>query len=100
MNDGLTPKNREEIRAILAKFACVDRALLFGSRATGTLSRASDIDLALEGENLDLSDVLSLRGEFAESSLPYEVDLVIRSEIVNPELEKRIKKQGTMIYEK
>ena len=54
----------------------------------------------MEGENLDLSDVLSLRGEFAESSLPYEVDLVIRSEIVNPELEKRIKKQGTMIYEK
>jgi len=100
MNDGLTPKHREEIRAILAKAAHVDRAVLFGSRALGTFGKASDVDLALEGENLDLSDLLSLRGEFAESSLPYDVDLVIRSEIVNPELESRIERQGTTFYEK
>jgi len=99
MNDGLTPKYREEIRAILAKVAHVERAVLYGSRATGTFGRTSDIDLALEGENLGLSDLLSLRSEFAESSLPYEVDLVIRTEIVNPELESRVAKQGKMFYE-
>jgi len=100
MNDGLTPKNREEIRAILAKSAHVDRAVLFGSRATGAFGRASDIDLALEGENLNLMDLLSLSGEFSESSLPYEVDLVMRSKIINPELESRIQRHGTMFYEK
>ena len=100
MNDGLTPKNREEIRGILAKAAHVDRAVLFGSRALGTFGRASDIDLALEGNNLDLPDLLSLRGEFAESSLPYDVDLVLRANIVNPELEDRIGKYGMTFYEK
>ena len=100
MNDGLTPRYREEIRAILAKAAGVDRAVLYGSRALGTFGKASDIDLALEGQNLDLPDLAMLHGEFAESSLPYEVDLVIRSKIVNPELENRIEKYGRMFYEK
>ena len=100
MNDGLTPKNREEIHKILAKVSHVERAVLFGSRATGTFKRASDIDLALEGKNLVFSDLLSLRGEFAESALPYDVDLVLRADIVNPELENRIEKHGTTFYEK
>ena len=100
MNDGLTPQNREVIRGILAGAAHVDRAVLFGSRATGTFGRASDIDLALEGESLDLPDLARLHGEFAESSLPYEVDLVIRAKIADPELETRIQQHGTMFYEK
>ena len=100
MNDGLTPENRKVIREILSKAGHVDRAVLFGSRAMGTFGRASDIDLALEGHNLDLSDLALLHGEFAESSLPYQVDLVIRDEIAHPELEDRIKKYGRTLYEK
>jgi len=100
MNDGLTPKYREEIHEILAKAANIDRAVLYGSRATGSFGRASDIDLALEGQNLDLPDLTLLYGEFDESSLPYKVDLVIRAGIVNPELEKRIKEYGKTFYEK
>jgi predicted nucleotidyltransferase len=100
MNDGLTPQHREIIRQTLAKVARVDRAVLFGSRATGTFGKASDIDLALEGQNLALSDLAFLRGEFAESSLPVEVDLIIRANIDNPELEERVAKEGTVFYEK
>jgi len=100
MNDGLTPEYREEIHRILAKAARVDRAVLFGSRAIGTFGKASDIDLVLEGPNLDLPDLASLLGEFDESSLPYKVDLMIRAEIVNPELENRIKIHGKTFYEK
>jgi len=100
MNDGLTSKNREEIRNILARSPHVDRAVLFGSRARGTFRKTSDIDLALEGENISLSDLASLRNEFVESSLPYEVDLVARADIANPELESRIEKHGTLFYEK
>ena len=100
MNDGLTPKHREEIHKILSKAARVDQAVLYGSRAMGTFGRASDIDLALEGQNLEFSDLAFLHGEFSESSLPYKVDLVIRAEIANPELENRIEKHGKMFYEK
>jgi len=100
MNDGLMPKHHEVIREILGKATHVVRAVLFGSRAMGTFGRASDIDLALEGQNLDLSDLALLHGEFAESSLPYEVDLVIRAAIANPELENNIKKYGKTLYQK
>jgi predicted nucleotidyltransferase len=100
MNDGLTPQQREMIRTILAKVARVDRAVLFGSRAVGTFGRASDIDLALEGQDLVLSDLAVLSGEFTESALPFEVDLIIRADITNPELEDHIKKQGVPFYEK
>jgi len=99
MDDGLTPKYREEIRNILAKVAHIDRAVLFGSRAEGTFGRASDIDLALEGNGLDLPDLALLHGEFDESSLPYEVDLVIRANIDNSALETRIQKHGRTFYE-
>jgi predicted nucleotidyltransferase len=84
----------------LAKVERIDRAVLFGSRAMGTFGKASDIDLALEGKNLDMTDLAHLSGEFAESSLPYEIDLVLRAEIVNPELESRIEKHGIMFYER
>jgi predicted nucleotidyltransferase len=100
MDDGLTPKHREEVRGILAGVPHVDRAILFGSRAQGTHRRASDIDLALEGTNISLTDTASLYSAFAESSLPYDVDLVIRADIVNPELERRIAQHGIVFYEK
>ena len=100
MNDGLTPQYRKMIRQILEKSVRVDRAVLFGSRATGTFGRASDIDLALEGQDLDLSDLAFLHGEFAESSLPFEVDLILRADIPNPKLADRIEKEGVTFYEK
>jgi len=100
MNDGLTPHYREMIRQILAKVVRVERAVLFGSRALGTAGRASDIDLALEGQNLDIYDLTLLRGEFAESSLPFEVDLIIRADITHPKLADHIEKGGMTFYEK
>ena len=59
----------------------------------------SEIDLALEGTNLDFPDLVSLSIEFAESLLPYEVDLAVRGETANPKLEKRIKKYGKTFYD-
>ena len=96
---GLTEKDCNIINNVLSKNTRITRALLFGSRATGTFGRASDIDLSLEGENLNLADLAFLRGEFAESSLPYEVDIVIRADIANPVLEKHIEQYGIMFYE-
>ena len=55
LNDGLTAKVRSGIREILSQTPQIRKAVLFGSRALGTWKPASDIDLALEGEELDLS---------------------------------------------
>lgn len=54
MTDGLKDAHREAIVAALAANARVERAVLFGSRATGTNNVASDVDIALFGKAADV----------------------------------------------
>ncbi|WP_455564007.1 nucleotidyltransferase domain-containing protein [Akkermansia massiliensis] len=85
---------RSGIREILSQTPQIRKAVLFGSRALGTWKPASDIDLALEGEELDLSVLLTLQARLTELNLPVEVDLIIRNRITNPDLERHIHAYG------
>jgi len=50
---------------------------VFGSRATGTARRASDLDLAIDaGRPLTRKETGTLLDAFEESDLPYTVDVV------------------------
>lgn len=50
---------------------------VFGSRATGTARRYSDLDLALEGEKPVNPDVLgNITEALSQSDLPYKVDVI------------------------
>jgi type I restriction enzyme S subunit len=71
---------------------------LFGSRAIGTFRGASDVDLALEGEGIGLSDLISLKAKFGNLQIPLEVDLIVRSKIENPDVEKHIQDYGREWY--
>ena len=53
------------------------RVRVFGSRATGTARRYSDLDLALEGNGpVGLDIIGDLAEALSESDLPYKVDVV------------------------
>jgi predicted nucleotidyltransferase len=53
------------------------RAWVFGSRATATARRYSDLDLALEAENpLSPNTLGDLAEALSESDLPYKVDVI------------------------
>lgn len=97
-DDGLTPADRQIICGTLARYPAVDRAVLFGSRAMGTFSRGSDIDLALEGEELDQGTLSRIAGELEDSRLPFKVDLLHRKASLAPEVEKHIRKYGRTFY--
>ena len=56
MTDGLKDAHREAIIAVIAANDRVERAVLFGSRATGTNTVTSDVDIALFGDQLTLTD--------------------------------------------
>lgn len=60
----------------------------------GTWRPASDIDLALEGNGLNMSVLLTLKARLADLNLPVEVDLIIRDRITNPDLERHIHTHG------
>jgi len=76
VNHGLSHEAIEEIRQTLAPFATyIERVGLFGSRATGCMRPQSDIDLVLHGP-VTQEMVDRLWTLFAESSLPWPVDVV------------------------
>jgi len=54
--DGLKPRSREEIIAHIAANGRMECAALLGSRAKGTLTASSGVDLALFGSQLTLND--------------------------------------------
>lgn len=94
---GLDNMDLENILKIIKSCQKVDSAILFGSRAKGTFSNGSDIDIALKGENIVLNDVLDLLNELDDLLLPYKFDLVIFDRIEEVELKEHINRVGISI---
>ena len=94
MNDGLKNKHRQTLVDILAANPRVERVVLFGSRAMGTYSPESDIDLALYGDELTLDDLAKLKVRIEETTIPQQVDLVRVTDIDNEKLLRHIREQG------
>lgn len=93
MNDGLKDKHRDAILKVLGKHPKIERAVLFGSRAMGTFTATSDVDIALYGD-LSLKEQARIAEELDELSVPYNVDLVRMKTVTSPELLEHIKEHG------
>ncbi|MCY4264045.1 MAG: nucleotidyltransferase domain-containing protein [Gammaproteobacteria bacterium] len=76
----------------------VERAVLFGSRAKGDYSVASDVDIALFGEDLTITDHLKLAKAMEELSVPQKVDLCLFQDIQEKPLCESILRDGVEIY--
>ena len=94
MTDGLKPAHRQAIIDALSANPKVERIVLFGSRATGTFTLTSDVDLALFGDDLTLSDQAALAEAVAELSVPQRVDILIYHRIESQALREEIRKHG------
>ena len=79
-----------------ARDAGVERLVLFGSRARGTHSERSDIDLAVYGGDFD---AFYFRVQEETESL-LEFDLIDMHRKVSPSLLEEIEREGIEIYEK
>jgi len=94
MNDGLKDKHRKAIFDILTANPRVERVVLFGSRAMGTFTTTSDVDLALFGDELTLTDQARLAAAIDKLPMAQQVDLLIYKSIDNDKLKQHIKKHG------
>ena len=94
MTDGLKDAHREAIIAEIAANDRVERAVLFGSRATGTNTVSSDVDIALFGDRLTLTDQARLAVALDEIPMAQSVDLLLYDSIRDPTLRKHIRKEG------
>ena len=98
MTDGLKDAHREAIVAVIAANDRVERAVLFGSRATGTNTVSSDVDIALVGDRLTLSDQARLSAALDEVPMAQTVDLLLYASIKNPTLLAHIGRDGIELY--
>ena len=84
---GLTTKELNEIKKILTQHT--SKAILFGSRAKGNYKKGSDIDIAIIGDEREVSYLLN-----EETFLPYFFDVVNLEKIKNKNLIEHIKRVG------
>lgn len=97
MTDGSGIKNvvLDEIRIIAEKYD-IKKVILFGSRARGDYTRISDIDLAVEGGDVDRFAVDV--DECTSTLLKY--DIVNLTDTIDMKLLENIRREGKILYEK
>jgi predicted nucleotidyltransferase len=95
---GLPPHVVANLNGIFEQWPQIKRVVLYGSRAMGTYRTGSDIDLCVEGEDLDLGDLLKIDTAIDDLLLPWKVDLSLRHTIENPAMLAHIERVGVPIY--
>ncbi len=94
---GLAQTELELIQGVLKRYPAVTSAILFGSRAKGTATPSSDIDLALEGIT-DALQAAAIASELEELPLPYHFDVVALSNVNSAQLREHIARVRVRIY--
>ena len=79
-------------------FPQIESAIIYGSRAKGNYKQASDIDIALQGLELNFSLQQQIAAELDDLLLPYKIDLSLLNTISNQELLKEINNSGIAFY--
>lgn len=86
------PAHLEIVRAILKKHIPQYEVWAFGSRTKGTAKKHSDLDLCIKNDiALSFSAMALLQEDFAESDLPWQVD-IIEEAVTSAEFLQSIKK--------
>src|SRR3990167_9121383 len=94
VNCGLSAHHIAAIQHVFKMYPKITKVILYGSRAKGNYRLGSDIDLTLQGENLEYADLVVIDNALDDLLLPYTIDLSIYHLIENPDLIEHIKRIG------
>ena len=101
MTFGLKTEELEYLKTKLSSFDEIEQAVIFGSRAKGTEKTASDVDLAIYGENINFDIIARLHDILEEeSSMPYYFDVVDYTHLEDISIKNHIDRVGKKVYEK
>ena len=93
----LVPRDLELVLSVLRQHPEIESATLFGSRAKGTHTPRSDVDLALAG-SLGALGAEAIAAELEELPLPYRFDVHALAAITHAPLLEHIERVGKVIY--
>ena len=98
---GLKETTIKKICDVFKRYALVEKAVLYGSRAKGNYKNGSDIDLTLYGgADLTLNVLYKIMDELDDLLLPYTIDISIFRHISDPGVVEHINRVGVTFYEK
>jgi predicted nucleotidyltransferase len=93
----LTPRELALLESVFRHHPEVATVTLFGSRAKGTHTERSDVDLALTGE-VDPLRAEAIAAELEELPMPYRFDVQVMGSIHLPTLREHINRVGSVVY--
>jgi predicted nucleotidyltransferase len=93
----LTSAEIEMLCSVFRRHPEIREVKLFGSRAKGTQTQRSDVDLALWGD-VDALRAEAIAAELDELPLPYLYDAMPFASIKLPSLREHIERVGVPIY--
>jgi predicted nucleotidyltransferase len=85
------------IKSVFRRHPDITGVRLFGSRAKGTHTARSDVDLAVTGFN-DPLKAEALAAELDELPLPYRFEVQASEKISHQPLREHIEREGIQIY--
>jgi uncharacterized protein len=95
--EALSSHERALLNDVFRRHPEIKAVRLFGSRAKGTHTPRSDVDLAVWGE-VDPLRAEAIRAELDELPLPYRYDVTPFHEIALPSLREHIERVGILLY--
>lgn len=100
MSHGLPAPVINRIQRVLDRHPAVCRAVLYGSRAKRCHREGSDIDLTLQGCQLDDRALNRIANELDDLLLPWQFDLCHFDRLTHLELVAHIRRVGVVLYER
>lgn len=87
----------EDIKKVLSKYECLEKAAIFGSRAREDYKKTSDIDIAIYAKDITSTTVNMIRNDFDELDIIYKIDVIDYYRISKQALKENIDKEGIVI---
>ncbi|MBK9334041.1 MAG: nucleotidyltransferase domain-containing protein [Ignavibacteria bacterium] len=100
MRFGLSENIISEINGVFEEYPKVEEVIIFGSRSAGNFKPGSDIDLAVKGKDITLSDILKISVQMENIISPFRADLINYNSVTDPDVMERINKGGKVFYER
>jgi uncharacterized protein len=98
---GLSENTIKNTIQALRLFPEIEKASIYGSRAKGTYSNGSDIDIALYGKEISDKILLEIKVFLNERTpLPYSFDITYYNKIKSEELKEEIDNCSIPFYSK
>ncbi|WP_456455530.1 nucleotidyltransferase family protein [Thermovibrio sp.] len=91
--------HKEEILKVIIDRAKPKEVILFGSRAKGSFSHCSDIDLAIKGALLSFREKRKLKEEVDEKAGIFSVDILFYEEL-SQEMKETIDGEGVVLWKR